>query len=32
MVQPQYLIIAIMAITFATDYLMNRYTKKLKGL
>ena len=25
-------IIAIMAITFATDYLMNRYTKKLKGL
>jgi phosphate transport system permease protein len=26
------LIIAILAITFSTDYLMNRYTKKLKGL
>jgi phosphate transport system permease protein len=26
------LIIAILAITFTTDYLMNRYTKKLKGL
>jgi len=26
------LIIAIMAVTFTTDYLMNRYTKKLKGL
>jgi len=26
------LIIAILAITFVTDYLMNRYTKKLKGL
>ncbi len=26
------LIIAILAITFITDWLMNRYTKKLKGL
>jgi phosphate transport system permease protein len=26
------LIIVILAITFTTDYLMNRYTKKLKGL
>jgi len=26
------LIIAILAITFITDYLMNRYTRKLKGL
>jgi phosphate transport system permease protein len=26
------LIIAILVITFSTDYLMNRYTKKLKGL
>ncbi len=26
------LIIAILAITFITDWLMNRYTNKLKGL
>ena len=26
------LIIVILAITFTTDYLMNRYTRKLKGL
>jgi phosphate transport system permease protein len=26
------LIIAILAVTFVTDWLMNSYTKKLKGL